>query len=184
MKIILESAYNRSTVSRAQLRKSRDEMRTLPRTRIEMNHGSEHKSTGRAKRLNTTIARNIKKASKHSSYPWLPWLCALGLIITYLVMLKYPSWKTYDVFCNVVVVCGVILVASGSVLTQEMRQHLFDVKDFDKNTKDSNGNARVRPMLSQKEVAAMLLEASDRSEAGTLTAVIGTSALIVHLIAG
>ncbi len=136
------------------------------------------------KNLNATMARHIKSALKRSHYSWLPWVCAGFLASAYYVMYQHPSGKTLEIFCNLVVIGGVLLVASGAVVTQEMRDHLFAVKDYDKNPKDKNGTPRPRPTLSDAQIAGLFLDASDKCEAGTLTVAAGSVGLVLNLILG
>ncbi|MHB1056685.1 MAG: hypothetical protein ACYC0F_02235 [Rhodanobacter sp.] len=152
-------------------------------------NGSQEKSIDREddarkapQKLNAKIARRFKQAAKRSQYSWLPWVCGALLVIAYIVMLHYPNGKTFDIFCNLTVMGGVLLIASGSVLTKDVRNHFFDIKNFDKNRKDKNGKPLQRPTLDDSQVAALFLEASDKCEAGTLTVIAGSAALVLHLI--
>ena len=136
-----------------------------------------------ASKANGAVVRRAQRMTRHGAYAWLPWVCVLVLLAAFAWTCYRPNGKTFDIVCNLIIVAGVILIASGAVVQPKMRDQLFAIKDYDPQKTDANGVAPPPPeRLTDADIAKFFIDASDNSEAGTLLAVFGTCGLALHLI--
>lgn len=136
-----------------------------------------------AGKANRAVVSRAKWMTQHRAYAWLPWVCIVALIAAFAWTCFHPNGKTFDIVCNLIIVAGVILIASGAVVQPKMRDQLFAIKDYDPTKKGKNGIAPRPPQrLTDAEIAKFFIDASDNSEAGTLLAAFGTCGLIIHLV--
>ncbi|MCE4364824.1 hypothetical protein [Xanthomonas hortorum] len=96
-----------------------------------------------------------------------------AIAILYFGFISNPSGEVFSALINVVILSGILLVASGAVVSRDFRSRLYDIRQ-----------GKDVPGIADTELAELIIETSDNCEAGTLVIVIGTVILVVHSIFG
>jgi hypothetical protein len=173
------------------------------------------------------VSKFISDAFSHIKHPAYYKLIASGVVILLVVaffeVFTIGNFNYFDAFANLLVICGALLVASGAVISRDMRNRIGVVMDEQETHPEiplternmlilklelmKAMHDRYTPLgpieaqaqqdeiqdiltkiksvgkpssrLSQFDIANVIREASDNSEAGTILIVIGTLILIL-----
>ncbi|MFA1261865.1 hypothetical protein ACDI97_10675 [Xanthomonas axonopodis pv. fascicularis] len=132
------------------------------------------------------VTRIIRKALKFVSAHIVNlnrWVSGFGLIgrllcfsvlalgVFFIIFVIKPDEKVFTILVNLFILSGILLVASGAVISHELRARLYDIRQG----KDARG-------ITDAELAELITDTSDNCEAGTLVIVIGTVILVAHSV--
>ncbi|WP_372376539.1 hypothetical protein ACDI35_10560 [Xanthomonas axonopodis pv. cajani] len=94
----------------------------------------------------------------------------VALIVLFASFISSGTRKLFTMMINIFILSGIILTAKGAVISNQLRNKLYDIKDG----KSNEG-------ISDKEMAKIFIDTSDSCEAGTIIIIIGTVLLVIDL---